>query len=81
YCDPLQIACGEDTQVMGLGERGERGVYLPGTQLAKELGLVEGARLRGAESDPQRRTRVLIHGGNGFIGNHMAEHLLRDGRY
>ncbi len=80
-CDPLRIACGEDSLVLRFGQRGERGLYLAGTQLATELGLVEGARLRGAASGPQRRTRVLILGVNGFIGNHLSERLLRDGRY
>ena len=48
----------------------------------RELGLVEGSRLRGAESGrPARRTRVLILGVNGFIGNHLSERLLQDDRY
>ena len=36
----------------------------------------------GAESGRKpRRTRVLILGVNGFIGNHLSERLLRDDRY
>ncbi|WP_155718313.1 bifunctional UDP-4-keto-pentose/UDP-xylose synthase, partial [Pseudomonas fluorescens] len=46
------------------------------------LGLVDGSVLRGAESGRKpRRTRVLILGVNGFIGNHLSERLLRDDRY
>ncbi|HCS06913.1 MAG TPA: bifunctional UDP-4-keto-pentose/UDP-xylose synthase, partial [Pseudomonas sp.] len=41
-----------------------------------------GSRLRGSESGrPARRTRVLILGVNGFIGNHLSERLLQDDRY
>lgn len=60
----------------------ERGVYMQGTQLAQALGLVSGAVL---SSKPvvaiKRRTRVLILGVNGFIGNHLTERLLADDNY
>jgi UDP-4-amino-4-deoxy-L-arabinose formyltransferase/UDP-glucuronic acid dehydrogenase (UDP-4-keto-hexauronic acid decarboxylating) len=79
---PLRIACGEDSLVITSGQRNKGGLYLSGPQLASELGLVEGSVLRGAESRrTQRRTRVLILGVNGFIGNHLSERLLRDGKY
>lgn len=80
--DPLRIACGEDSLVITAGQRNDNGLYLSGPQLANELGLVDGSVLRGAESGRSpRRTRVLILGVNGFIGNHLSERLLRDDRY
>jgi len=80
--DPLRIACGEDSLIINAGQRNDNGLYLSGPQLANELGLVDGSVLRGAESGrAPRRTRVLILGVNGFIGNHLSERLLRDERY
>jgi len=80
--DPLRIACGQDSLVINAGQRNDNGLYLSGPQLANELGLVDGSLLRGAESGrAPRRTRVLILGVNGFIGNHLSERLLRDDRY
>ena len=78
---PLCIACGEDALEILAGQQGDAGLYLAGPQLAQELGLVEGSRLQAAPAGPQRKTRVLILGVNGFIGNHLSERLLRDGRY
>ncbi|MFJ7311863.1 bifunctional UDP-4-amino-4-deoxy-L-arabinose formyltransferase/UDP-glucuronic acid oxidase ArnA [Pseudomonas sp. NPDC098747] len=80
--NPLRIACGEDSLVIHSGQRNDNGLYLSGPQLANELGLVDGSLLRGTESArAPRRTRVLILGVNGFIGNHLSERLLRDDRY
>ncbi|OLF54254.1 bifunctional UDP-4-amino-4-deoxy-L-arabinose formyltransferase/UDP-glucuronic acid oxidase ArnA [Pseudomonas chlororaphis] len=80
--DPLRIACGEDSLQINAGQRNDNGLYLSGPQLANELGLVDGSLLRGAESGrAPRRTRVLILGVNGFIGNHLSERLLRDDKY
>jgi len=80
--DPLRIACGQDSLVINAGQRNDNGLYLSGPQLASELGLVDGSVLRGAESGrAPRRTRVLILGVNGFIGNHLSERLLSDDRY
>ncbi|MHA3737284.1 bifunctional UDP-4-amino-4-deoxy-L-arabinose formyltransferase/UDP-glucuronic acid oxidase ArnA [Pseudomonas sp. Eth.TT006] len=80
--DPLRIACGQDSLLINAGQRNDNGLYLSGPQLANELGLVDGSLLRGAESGrAPRRTRVLILGVNGFIGNHLSERLLRDDRY
>ncbi len=65
-----------------VGQRNDNGRVPGGPQLANELGLVDGSALRGAESGrTPRRTRVLILGVNGFIGNHLSERLLRDDRY
>ncbi|POF43919.1 bifunctional UDP-glucuronic acid oxidase/UDP-4-amino-4-deoxy-L-arabinose formyltransferase [Pseudomonas laurylsulfativorans] len=80
--NPLRIACGQDSLIINAGQRNDNGLYLSGPQLANELGLVDGSVLRGAESGrAPRRTRVLILGVNGFIGNHLSERLLRDDRY
>ena len=50
-----------------------------GSQLAQSLGIVPGALLYSKpQSALQRRTRVLILGVNGFIGNHLTERLLQD---
>jgi len=81
--DPLTIACGEGCLEVTFGQS-ESGVFCSGTQLAAEAGLVVGAVL-GADSDrrrsPQRKTRVLILGVNGFIGNALSERLIEDGNY
>ena len=78
---PLMIACGEGALEIQTGQT-EKGVYMQGAQLAQSLGLVTGALL---SSKPvvalKRRTRVLILGVNGFIGNHLTERLLKDDRY
>ena len=80
--DPLRIACGEDSLVITSGQRNDNRLFLSGAQLTAELGLVDGSVLRAAESGrAPRRTRVLILGVNGFIGNHLSERLLRDGKY
>jgi UDP-4-amino-4-deoxy-L-arabinose formyltransferase/UDP-glucuronic acid dehydrogenase (UDP-4-keto-hexauronic acid decarboxylating) len=80
--NPLRIACGEDSLVIKYGQRNDNGLFQAGPSLADELGLVDGSVLRGAESGRKpRRTRVLILGVNGFIGNHLSERLLRDDRY
>ncbi len=79
--DPLRIACGADSLEILSGQQGDSGLFLAGPQLAREMGLVDGSRLHGASGKPKRKTRVLILGVNGFIGNHLSERLLRDGNY
>ncbi len=80
--DPLRIAsCGEDALEIVTGQQGDSGLFLAGPQLAREMGLVDGSRLHGASGKPKRKTRVLILGVNGFIGNHLTERLLRDDNY
>jgi UDP-4-amino-4-deoxy-L-arabinose formyltransferase/UDP-glucuronic acid dehydrogenase (UDP-4-keto-hexauronic acid decarboxylating) len=78
---PLIVACGEGALEIQTGQT-EKSVYMQGAQLAQSLGLVTGALLN---SKPvvalKRRTRVLILGVNGFIGNHLTERLLKDDRY
>jgi hypothetical protein len=78
---PLVVACGEGALEIITGQSAN-GVYMQGTQLAPAMGLVPGALL---SSRPfvavKRRTRVLILGVNGFIGNHLTERLLQDDNY
>ncbi|MGK3143628.1 bifunctional UDP-4-amino-4-deoxy-L-arabinose formyltransferase/UDP-glucuronic acid oxidase ArnA [Pantoea sp. C2G6] len=75
---PFLIACGEGALEILTGQS-EHGVYMNGSQLAQSLGMVPGALLYSQpQSALQRRTRVLILGVNGFIGNHLTERLLQD---
>ena len=79
--DPLIVACGEGAIEVLTGQA-DQGVYMQGSQLAQSLGVVTGALL---SSKPlaavKRRTRVLILGVNGFIGNHLTERLLEEDNY
>lgn len=79
---PLQIACGKGALEVISGQCGDSSLYVQGAQLAMEVGLANGIVV-GAKTElfQQRRTRVLILGVNGFIGNHLTERLLRDDRY
>jgi len=79
--NPLVIACGEGALEVVTGQA-DNGVYMQGTQLAQSLGLVSGAILSNKPvSAVKRRTRVLILGVNGFIGNHLTERLLQDDNF
>jgi len=79
--EPLTIACGEGALVIHTGQ-GETGLYMQGNRLALEMGIMTGVRLAAKPSaGQQRRTRILILGVNGFIGNHLTERLLREDRY
>lgn len=78
---PLVVSCGEDALEIVSGQS-ETGLYMSGSRLAAEMGMVAQAKLGNLASRVQRRrTRVLILGVNGFIGNHLTERLLRDDRY
>lgn len=78
---PLIVACGEGALEVLTGQS-ENGVYMQGAQLAQTLGLVEGTLLSNQPvSAIKRRTRVLILGVNGFIGNHLTERLLQDDKF
>jgi UDP-4-amino-4-deoxy-L-arabinose formyltransferase/UDP-glucuronic acid dehydrogenase (UDP-4-keto-hexauronic acid decarboxylating) len=79
--DPLRIACGQGAIEVVSGQS-ETGLYMQGNRLANEMGIVTDVRV-GAKPTAQvkRRTRVLILGVNGFIGNHLTERLLKDGNY
>ncbi|WP_426767243.1 bifunctional UDP-4-amino-4-deoxy-L-arabinose formyltransferase/UDP-glucuronic acid oxidase ArnA [Erwinia aphidicola] len=79
--EPFVVACGDGALEILTGQT-ENSVYMNGSQLAQNLGMVTGALLY---SKPvaaiKRRTRVLILGVNGFIGNHLTERLLRDDNF
>ncbi len=79
--EPLVIACGQGALEIVAGQN-ESGLYVQGTRLALEMGIMPDVRLAGLPNAAlKRRTRVLILGVNGFIGNHLSERLLRDGKY
>ncbi|MEZ2578057.1 bifunctional UDP-4-amino-4-deoxy-L-arabinose formyltransferase/UDP-glucuronic acid oxidase ArnA [Buttiauxella ferragutiae] len=79
--NPLVIATGGGALEIVTGQT-ENGVYMQGSQLAQTLGLVAGALLCSKPvSAIKRRTRVLILGVNGFIGNHLTERLLQDDNF
>ncbi|HUT46195.1 MAG TPA: bifunctional UDP-4-amino-4-deoxy-L-arabinose formyltransferase/UDP-glucuronic acid oxidase ArnA [Sedimentisphaerales bacterium] len=81
--EPLVIVCGKGAVRVDFGQP-EKGVYMNGAQLARELNLVEGMRF-GLSSDSRiettRKDHVLILGVNGFIGNALSERLLKSGKY
>ncbi|EKN3360928.1 bifunctional UDP-4-amino-4-deoxy-L-arabinose formyltransferase/UDP-glucuronic acid oxidase ArnA [Yersinia ruckeri] len=78
---PLVIACGDGALEIISGQS-DAGLYMQGHRLAAEMGMVADVRL-GVKplNKHKRRTRVLILGVNGFIGNHLTERLLRDDGY
>jgi len=79
--DPLTIACGEGALEILAGQS-ENGLYVQGSRLALELGNMPDMRVATLPTAVmKRRTRVLILGVNGFIGNHLSERLLREDRY
>jgi len=82
--NPLVIACGEKGAVrVDFGQQ-EGGIYVSGTQLARELGIAAGmcfgscASVRAAA---KKKKSVLILGIDGFIGNALSERLLESGKY
>jgi UDP-4-amino-4-deoxy-L-arabinose formyltransferase/UDP-glucuronic acid dehydrogenase (UDP-4-keto-hexauronic acid decarboxylating) len=81
--DPLVVAAGKGAVRVDFGQP-EGGLYMTGTQLAHEMGLVEGMTF-GARASSQaelmRKKSVLILGVDGFIGNALGERLLQSGKY
>ncbi len=80
--EPLEIACGEGVLRVRFGQQ-EHGVFSTGAQLAAGLNLVNAMRL-GPKFDTKskdEKTKVLILGVNGFIGNFLVERLLDEGNY
>jgi len=80
--DPLEIACGEGAVRIRFGQQ-EHGIFSTGAQLAADLNLVNAMRL-GPRFEPRskdEKTKVLILGVNGFIGNFLVERLLDEGNY
>lgn len=81
--EPLVIACGTGALKVNFGQP-DGGLYMNGSQLVKELNLVEGIRLglrAHARIEAARKKKVLILGVNGFIGNALSKRLLRDDKY
>lgn len=81
--DPLVIACGKGAVEVDFGQT-EGGIYISGSQLSVELGLVEGVSFGERASsrvEAGRQKRVLILGVDGFIGNALSERLLKSGKY
>lgn len=81
--DPLTIACGRGALRVEYGQSAS-GVYVAGSQLARELSLVPGVRFGPSplqRLEAARRPSVLILGVNGFIGNALSERLLAGGKY
>lgn len=79
--EPFVVACGEGALEIQTGQTANS-VYMNGVQLAQHLGMVNGALLYSqAVAAVKRRTRVLILGVNGFIGNHLTERLLQDDNF
>lgn len=80
---PLVVDCGSGAVRVDFGQA-EKGVYVNGAQLARDLNLVEGMRF-GPSSDSRievmKKKRILILGVNGFIGNALSERLLKDPKY
>ncbi len=80
--EPLDIACGEGVVRVLFGQQ-EHGIFSTGAQLAADLNLVAAMRL-GPKFVPKvkdEKTKVLILGVNGFIGNFLVERLLDEGNY
>jgi UDP-4-amino-4-deoxy-L-arabinose formyltransferase / UDP-glucuronic acid dehydrogenase (UDP-4-keto-hexauronic acid decarboxylating) len=81
--DPFVIACGKGAVRIDFGQK-EGGVYLGGTQLAKELNLVAGMSFgprASSRAEAAKKKSVLILGVDGFIGNALGERLLESGKY
>ena len=81
--DPLVVVCGKGAVRVDYGQA-DNGLYMTGTQLAREFNLFEGMRF-GPSADRRietmRKEHVLILGVNGFIGNALSERLLRSDKY
>ncbi|RLB32841.1 MAG: bifunctional UDP-glucuronic acid oxidase/UDP-4-amino-4-deoxy-L-arabinose formyltransferase, partial [Deltaproteobacteria bacterium] len=81
--DPLVISCGQGAVSVDFGQA-EGGVFVTGSQLAHELGLVKGMRFGPSVRKRLRlreKKRILILGVDGFIGNALSERILEAGKY
>lgn len=81
--DPLDVSCSEGVLRVRYAQQ-QDGVYSRGERVAHDLSLVEGSRMQSAperRAKKARKTRVLILGINGFIGNFLSERLLREDHY
>lgn len=78
-CNPLTIACGEGALKV---EQSLPGYYVCMTGTASNMGIAVGVKLGAYElAGAGGKTKVLILGVNGFIGNALSERLLDSGRY
>jgi UDP-4-amino-4-deoxy-L-arabinose formyltransferase/UDP-glucuronic acid dehydrogenase (UDP-4-keto-hexauronic acid decarboxylating) len=80
---PFEVACHQSRLQINFAQS-ENGLFNTGTQIARELNLVAGMRLGTAvnlRARATRKTRVLILGVNGFIGNFLSERLLQSAHY
>lgn len=81
--DPLVVRTGGGAVRVDAAQA-EGGLYASGVQLAADLALAPGMHFGPSAAvrvEEQRKTKVLILGVNGFIGNHLGERLLESGRY
>ena len=83
---PLRVACRAGAIQIDFAQL-EDGLYVSGRQLVQDCNLVTGMRF-GPQANrtvqavqAAKKTRVLILGVNGFIGNFLSEKLLESGRY
>lgn len=79
--DPFEIAAGAGSRLRVESAKVKDGVIISGAQAAREMGLAAGCRLGKAPVRPKTRTKVLILGVNGFIGNALTSRLLAEDRY
>jgi UDP-4-amino-4-deoxy-L-arabinose formyltransferase/UDP-glucuronic acid dehydrogenase (UDP-4-keto-hexauronic acid decarboxylating) len=80
---PLRVACGDGVLEIRFAQV-EGSIFRSGAELARELNLVPGLQLGPKApvlSAAARKTRVLVLGVNGFIGNALTERLIATGRY
>jgi UDP-4-amino-4-deoxy-L-arabinose formyltransferase/UDP-glucuronic acid dehydrogenase (UDP-4-keto-hexauronic acid decarboxylating) len=81
--DPFVISCGTGAVRVDFGQP-EGGIYMTGTQLALEFGLIQGMTFgpcASSRAEVVRKKSVLILGVNGFIGNALGKRLLESGKY
>ncbi len=80
---PLTVACGKGALEIVSAQQEDQ-LPISGTQLSQVLNLLPGSHFESERAQAifnKRKTRVLILGVNGFIGNALTERLLQDGNY
>ncbi|MDD5699231.1 MAG: bifunctional UDP-4-amino-4-deoxy-L-arabinose formyltransferase/UDP-glucuronic acid oxidase ArnA [Victivallaceae bacterium] len=81
--EPLVIACGQGAVQVESAQL-EEGILTAGAQLARDARIVRntvfGCNPRVAR-EAARKKSILILGVNGFIGSHLSDRLLTDGKY
>ena len=80
--NPLQITCGNYSLEVVTGQQDDSGLFLSGSQLAREMELCVGMRLHSSDqSSVQGRILVVILGVNSFLGSHLSERMLTSNAY